>query len=96
MLDVGEEQRAARQQRARGFRFFWAIIFGVTVAALVVSRMTSELNGDSALSWLVHFWLFEFVFGVTVTLIATWGRDDGHTRARRERERRSPSPRYYV
>ena len=96
MLDVSEEQRAARQQRGPAFRVFCAVVFGVTVAALVVSRMTSELNGHSALSWLVHFWLFEFVFGVTVTLIATWGRDDGRTRTRREHARWSPSPRDYV
>jgi hypothetical protein len=96
MLDVSEEQRAALQRRAGGFRLFWAIVFGVTVAAVVVSRMTSELHGHSALSWLVYFWLFEFVFGVTVTLIATWGRNDDHERGRRGRRRRRPSPRSYV
>jgi fatty acid desaturase len=96
MLDVTEERRTRRHTAGR---VFWAIVCGVTVAALVVSRLTSELSGASALSWLAHFWLFEFVFGVTATLIATWGRDDDGMRQGRERqrrERRLPSPHDYV
>jgi hypothetical protein len=93
MVDVTEEQRASRQTPRR---LVGAVIFGITVAALVASRATSELNGQSAVSWLVHFWLFEFVFGVTVTLVATWGRDDDLRRARRERQLRRVSPRDYV
>jgi len=93
MLDVTEEQRAPGLTPGR---VFWTVIFGITVAALVVSRVTSQLNGHTALSWLVHFWLFEFVFGMTVTLVATWGRDDDLRRARRERRLRRVSPRDYV
>jgi len=93
MLDVTNEQRGTRPARRR---VFWAIVFGVTVAALVVSRATSELSGDGALSWLVHFWLFEFVFAVTVTLVATWGRDDDLRSARRQRQHQRAAPRDYA
>jgi hypothetical protein len=93
MLDLTDEASAPRQNPSR---VFWAIVFGVTIAALVVSRVASDLNGGSALSWLVYFWVFEFVFGVTVTLVATWGRHDDLTRAVRERQRRPSSQRGYL
>jgi hypothetical protein len=61
-----------------------------------MSRVSSDLSAHSALSWLEHFWLFEFVFVITVTLVATWGRDDDVTRAHPPGQRPVPSQRDYL
>ena len=72
MLDVVDRQPVRRLHRER---VAWAIFCGVDAAWIVASQASSVLDGG-ALSWLALLWLFEGVFGVTVTLMWSWCYED--------------------
>ena len=77
MLDVADRQAPRRLHRER---VCWTIFCGLDAAWLVVSPARSALQGHGALSWLALVWLFEVVFGLTVTLIWSWCHEDDFTR----------------
>ena len=83
-----------REPRVRRGRLLVAVLCGVGAASLVVYLAALELTMQSAFAWLALFGLFEVVFGVTVTLISTWGRDDAFTQARRQRRHQMPERTY--